>query len=146
VSYSEWFPIFGAQYSEFGAKYFLSLSFYEQPQQPADASRRFTCFRQWRITAGRKETIASQIQNTARKTSETVRNRTHIHINFFLRMTDTMTSQNIDLSSWDTLYKVITVLETLRSPVHVYRPGNWLHKRRCVSIAPVVLDRNSKYS
>jgi hypothetical protein len=24
----------------------------------------------------------------------------------FLRMTDTMTSQNIDLSSWDTLYKL----------------------------------------
>jgi hypothetical protein len=28
----------------------------------------------------------------------------HVHIKFFLlRMTDTMTSQNIDLSSWDTL-------------------------------------------
>jgi hypothetical protein len=31
-----------------------------------------------------------------------VRNRTHVHIHFLLRMTDTMTSQNIDLSSWDT--------------------------------------------
>jgi hypothetical protein len=38
--------------------------------------------------------------------SETVRNRKHVHIHFFLRMTDTMTSQNIDLSSWDTLYRV----------------------------------------
>jgi hypothetical protein len=36
--------------------------------------------------------------------SETVRNRTHVHINFFLRMTDTKTSQSIVLSSWDTLY------------------------------------------
>jgi hypothetical protein len=26
------------------------------------------------------------------------------HIIFFLRMTDTVISQNIDLSSWDTLY------------------------------------------
>jgi hypothetical protein len=31
--------------------------------------------------------------------SETVPNRTHVHIHFLLRMTDTMTSQNIDLSS-----------------------------------------------
>jgi hypothetical protein len=36
--------------------------------------------------------------------SETVRNRTHVHLHFLLRMTDTMTAQNIDLSSWDTLY------------------------------------------
>jgi hypothetical protein len=36
--------------------------------------------------------------------SETVRKRTHVHIKFLLRMTDTMTSQNIVLSSWDTLY------------------------------------------
>jgi hypothetical protein len=29
----------------------------------------------------------------------------HMYIyTFFLRMTDTMTSQNIDLSSWDTVY------------------------------------------
>jgi hypothetical protein len=41
-------------------------------------------------------------ENIARWISETVRNRTHFHINSFLRMTDTMTSQNIDLSSWDT--------------------------------------------
>jgi hypothetical protein len=32
--------------------------------------------------------------------SETARNK--IHIKFLLRMVDTMTSQNIDLSSWDT--------------------------------------------
>ena len=28
----------------------------------------------------------------------------HVHIHFLLRMTDTLTSQNIDLSSWDTRY------------------------------------------
>jgi hypothetical protein len=33
---------------------------------------------------GGKENIARQIQNTARKISESVRNRTHVHINFFL--------------------------------------------------------------
>jgi hypothetical protein len=33
----------------------------------------------------------------------------HMYIyNFMLRMTDTMTSQNIELSSWDTLYSAIT--------------------------------------
>jgi hypothetical protein len=37
---------------------------------------------------------------------ETVRNRTHVYINFFLRMTDTMTSQNTDLSSWDALKRI----------------------------------------
>jgi hypothetical protein len=54
---------------------------------------------------GRKEgKFAPQIHNTARQILETVRNWTHVHINFFLRMTDTVTSQNIELSSWDTLY------------------------------------------
>jgi hypothetical protein len=38
--------------------------------------------------------------------SETVRNRTHVHINFFLTTADTMISQNIDLSSSDTLCNV----------------------------------------
>jgi hypothetical protein len=45
-------------------------------------------------------------ENIARQISETDRNRTHIHINFFFRMADTMISQNIDLASWDTLYNV----------------------------------------
>jgi hypothetical protein len=54
-----------------------------------------------------KENIARQIQNTECQIPETVRNRTHVHINFFfLRMTDTMTFQNIDLYSWRTLYNV----------------------------------------
>jgi hypothetical protein len=40
-----------------------------------------------------------------RQISETVRNRTHVHINFlFFRMTDKMASHSIDLSSWDSLY------------------------------------------
>jgi hypothetical protein len=90
VSYSELFPIFGGEY-------FPSLPLCEQSQRPTDASHRFTCCRHWRIKAGRKENIARQI-------SETVRNRTHVHINFFLKMTDTMTFQNIDLSSWGILY------------------------------------------
>jgi hypothetical protein len=45
---------------------------------------------------GGKENIARQIQNTARQISETVPNRTHVHIKFFLRITGAMTSQNID--------------------------------------------------
>jgi hypothetical protein len=36
--------------------------------------------------------------------SETVRNRTHVHIHYLLTMSDTMTSQNIHLLSWDILY------------------------------------------
>jgi hypothetical protein len=52
----------------------------------------------------REGNIAHQIVNTAPQTSKTVRNRPHVHINVFLRMTDTMTTQNIDLSSWDTVY------------------------------------------
>jgi hypothetical protein len=76
VSYSEQFPTFGEQYFESGTQYFLS-------QQPTDASHRFTCFRQWRITVGGKENIARQIQNSVRQISETVRNRTHVHTNLF---------------------------------------------------------------
>jgi hypothetical protein len=48
--------------------------------------------------------------------SETVRKRTHAHTYFFfLRMTDTMTSQNVELSSWDILYKLKNKLRG-RSP------------------------------
>jgi hypothetical protein len=67
----------------------------------------FTCFRQWRSRAGGKDNTGRPSQTTIHSNgsiSETVRNRTHVHIKFLLRMTDTMTSQNIDLSSWDTLY------------------------------------------
>jgi hypothetical protein len=103
VSYSERFPIIGAQYFEFGAQYFPSLPLCDQSQQPIDASHRFICFRHWRIMAGRKENIAPRIQNTTRQISETVWNKTHAYIHFFLRMTDIWTSQSIDLSSWDTL-------------------------------------------
>jgi hypothetical protein len=35
----------------------------------------------------------------------------HIYIqNFLIRMTDTMTSQDTDLSSWDTLYFIISFI------------------------------------
>jgi hypothetical protein len=107
--------IFGVQYFEFGAQYSLSLPLYEQSQQQNDASHRFTCFRHWRIMLGGKENIACQIQNTARQVSETVRNRTHGHVNFFLRVTDTMTSQNIDLSSLDIIYRH-TWMQVLTNP------------------------------
>jgi hypothetical protein len=60
---------------------------------------------QWRITVGGKENIARQIQITADQISETVRNSSYKL--FFLRITDTMTSQNTDLSSCDTLYNTL---------------------------------------
>jgi hypothetical protein len=41
--------------------------------------------------------------------SETVRNGTHVHINSFFRMTDTIISQNIDPSSWDTCIHMLCV-------------------------------------
>jgi len=59
------------------------------------------------IMAGVKDNIGRQIQTPVQwnsSISETVRNRTHVRMHFLLRMTDTMTSQNIDISSWDTLY------------------------------------------
>jgi hypothetical protein len=37
--------------------------------------------------------------------SVTIQNKTHAHMKFFLTNTDTITSQNIYLSSWITLYK-----------------------------------------
>jgi hypothetical protein len=52
-----------------------------------------------------KDNIGSQVQTTIQgksSISETVPNRMYIYT-FLLRMTDTMTSQNIDLSSWDIL-------------------------------------------
>jgi hypothetical protein len=43
--------------------------------------------------------------------SQTVRNRTHVHMQLFLlRMTVTVTSQNIDVSSWDTLCLILAKL------------------------------------
>jgi hypothetical protein len=43
---------------------------------------------------------------------EIVRNRTNVLINFLLRMTDTITSQNIDPFSWGTLYNQPTLCIT----------------------------------
>jgi hypothetical protein len=59
--------------------------------------------------AGWKDNIERQIQTTIQwnsSISETVRNRKHVHIQFLFRIADTVTSQNIDLSSWDILYKI----------------------------------------
>jgi hypothetical protein len=55
-------------------------------QPPNDASHWFTCFIQWRSTAGVKDNIGRQIQTPVQwnsSISETVRNRTHVHIHFF---------------------------------------------------------------
>jgi hypothetical protein len=34
----------------------------------------------------------------------------YVHIHFLFRMTDIVTSQNIDLSSWGTLYIIILII------------------------------------
>jgi hypothetical protein len=47
---------------------------------------RFTCFRQWRSRAGVKDNTGCPNQTTMQSNgsiSETVRNRTHVHIKFF---------------------------------------------------------------
>jgi hypothetical protein len=54
--------------------------------------------------------------------------------NFLLRMTDTVISQNIDLSSWDILYNNAHVLEILGSEMSSGRRANpallpYLHVR-----------------
>ena len=49
--------------------------------------RRFTCFRQWRSRAGGKDNTGRPSQITIQSNgsiSETVRNRTHVYIKFFL--------------------------------------------------------------
>jgi hypothetical protein len=56
-------------------------------QQPTDASHRLTCFIQWRSTAAVKDNIGRQIQTHLQfnsSISETVCNRTHVHIHFFV--------------------------------------------------------------
>jgi hypothetical protein len=74
---------------------------------------RFTLFRQWRSMAGGKDNTERPSQTIIQSNgsiSETVRNRTHVHTKIFLpRMTDTITSQNIDFYSWDTLYNNVLV-------------------------------------
>jgi hypothetical protein len=51
----------------------------------------------------------------------------HMYIyTFLLRMTDTVTSQNIDLSSWDTLYKGLVCLagvERMQASTLLYFPA-----------------------
>jgi hypothetical protein len=58
--------------------------------------------------------------------SETVRNRTHVHITFLLRMTDTMTSQNIDLLSCDTLHNAnwLVFITEIKSVYSAVRTGS----------------------
>jgi hypothetical protein len=54
--------------------------------------------------------------------SETVRiGHMYIYNTFLFRMTDTMTYQNIDLSSWDTLY-VLYMQHIEMIDFHVIRP------------------------
>jgi hypothetical protein len=50
--------------------------------------------------------LKSPVQCTVQRNSSilvTAQNRTHVLYTFLLRMTDTMSYQNTDLSSWDTL-------------------------------------------
>jgi hypothetical protein len=50
------------------------------------------------------------VQGSVRKNIsilEIVQSRTRIYIYILLRMTDNVTSQNIDLSFWDTLYNQV---------------------------------------
>jgi hypothetical protein len=48
--------------------------------------------------------------------SANIQNYTHVHMNFFLTMTDTITSQSIDLSSWITLYKLQYTITARNNP------------------------------
>jgi hypothetical protein len=63
---------------------------------------------------------------------------------FFLRMTDTMTSQNIDLSSWDTLY----ILNPLCEPGYVIPcVGNITEGKFCVNMFEFPTEyENRKYA
>jgi hypothetical protein len=65
-------------------------------QRPTDDSHRFRCFIQWRSTAAVKDSeIAASRKPFAIG---------HMYISTFLfRITDTVTSQNADISFWDTL-------------------------------------------
>jgi hypothetical protein len=93
-------PVFTVQVTEL-------VHHHQQSQQPTDASHRFTWFRQWRSRVGGKNTTGRPSQTAIQSNGsilETVLNRSHVHIKILPRMTNTMTSQNIDLPSWDTLY------------------------------------------
>jgi hypothetical protein len=54
--------------------------------------------------------------------AETVRNRTHVHKNFLLGMTDTMISEIIGLSSWHILcvYVHMHVVKNMKYPCHKF--------------------------
>jgi hypothetical protein len=61
-----------------------------------------TRVRTWRVARLYSAQCSVQWNNSI---SENVRNRTHVlHIHFFIRMADNMTSQNTNISSWDVLY------------------------------------------
>jgi hypothetical protein len=55
-------------------------------------------------------------------------NRTHVHIyTCLLRMTDTMTTENMDLSSWDILYINVTFTSYAAAYAwSMFRHGKWL--------------------
>jgi hypothetical protein len=76
--------------------------------------------------------------------SETVRNRTRVHIyTFLLRMTDTMTSQNIKLSSWDTLYNAhFPLMDTSLGRISFFT--YWAVSGICYSNEATTLDGNLK--
>jgi hypothetical protein len=53
------------------------------------------------------------------------RNRKHVYIQFLLKMTDTMTSQNTDLSSCDTLYNIVHIIDPLGLHEKYTRSSSW---------------------
>jgi hypothetical protein len=83
---------------------------------PASTSMHFpTSVRTWRVA--RLYSVQSNTIGLSRKPFGIG----HMHIyTFLLRMTDTMTSQNIDLSSWDTLYNSIYVC-SCKSELNIHK-------------------------
>jgi hypothetical protein len=81
---------------------------YQQSQRPNDASHRFICFRQWRSTGEGRTILGAKFKLLC---SEIALSRKllgigHMYIyNFLFTISDNMTSQNIDLTSWDILYR-----------------------------------------
>ena len=71
--------------------------------------------------------------------SETVRNRTRVHVQFWFRMTNNMNSQNSDISSCDTLYT--DGLQTIENNGTLNKRGLKKSKRACQTISPYNMYR-----
>jgi len=83
------------------AQYSYSVTHYQQLQQPTDASYSGAVRREWTTILG----AISKLLYSATTLSPKPFGIGHVYIyTFLLRMTETITSQNIGLSSWDTRY------------------------------------------